>query len=95
MSMEELINISDCCELILIRYGKYISSCKAIYMQDDDVLHFTMEYTLPGYDTKKIFQYVIHNYDFLFTETEVQVNRSTINIISAEIEKRITQQVTK
>ena len=86
-NMEDLINIAIYCNSILVRYGQLISLCKAVYIKEDDALEFSMVY-----DKKKTFQYYIHNFNFTITDTEVLVNRSVINTLNTEIDKRLNKE---
>lgn len=87
--MEELINISDYCNAILIKHGQSITKCNAIYIAEDDVIEFRIQYHLDQEKNHKSFQYRIPNFNFVMTEVEVLVNKDTIDTINQEVEKRI------
>ena len=87
--MEELINISNFCNTVMIKHGQNITNCSAMYIKDDDVIEFTMKYHNGSKKNIQIYQYQIPNFNFLITETDVLVNKSSIDVINNEIEKRI------
>ena len=87
--MDELINISNYCSAILIKYGQSITKCNAIYISEDDVIQFNMQYHLDHNKNHKTYQYQIPNFNFLITDTEVLVNKSAIDLINIEIENRL------
>ena len=87
--MEDLINISNYCNAILVKHGQCITKCNALYISEDDVIEFRMQYHLDSEKNHKYFQYRIPNFNFLITDTEVLVNKETIEAINSEIDKRI------
>ena len=89
--MEDLINISNYCDAMLVKYGQSITKCNAVYIKDEDIIMFNMQYHIDSNKNHKTYQYSIPNFDFLITDTEVLVNRSAIDKINIEIEKRINQ----
>lgn len=87
--MEELINISNYCDAMLVKYGQNITRCNAVYIKEDDVIQFNMQYHLDINKNHKTYQYQIANFNFLITDTEVLVNKSAIDRINNEIENRL------
>lgn len=86
--MDDLINISNYCDSMLVKYGERLSHCNAIYLKEDDVIEFRMKYHTES-KISKSFQYQIESFNFLITDTEVLVNKASIDAINMEIEKRI------
>lgn len=86
--MDELINIANYCNSMLVKYGEKLTHCNAIHIKDEDVIEFRIKYYAAG-KVLKTFQYHIENFNFVITDTEVLVNRVTIDSINTEIEKRI------
>lgn len=91
--MDELVNIANYCSSVLVRYGQIVKHCNAVYIQGEDVIQVNVRYRVPGDDVLHVFQYQIQSNDFLITDTEVQVNKSAINNINAEIEKYVNNKV--
>ena len=87
--MEELINITNYCDTVLVKYGNYIDECKATFFEKEDVLEFRVRYK-KGLDIP-FFQYQIANFNFSITDTEVLVNKSTINAINEYIYKVVSK----
>lgn len=87
--MEELINISNYCNAILVKHGQSITKCNAIYIAEDDVIEFRIQYHIDHEKNNKSFQYRIPSLNFVMTEVEVLVNKDTIDTINQEVEKRI------
>jgi hypothetical protein len=87
--MEELVNISNYCNAILIKYGQFVTKCGAIYIKEDNVIEFHIQYHLDHNKNYKTFQYLIPDFNFLITDTEVMVNKDSIDVINKEIEKRL------
>ena len=87
--MEELINISNFCNTILVKHGQNVVHCSAMYIKNDDVICFSMKYHNGNKHNMITYQYDIPNFNFLITETDVLVNKSSIDVINNEIEKRI------
>ena len=88
----ELIDIAAYCNSILVKYGENVSHCKAVYIKSDNVIEFLIRYRLdkkPNYHT---FQYVIENFNFIITDTDVKVNKATIDAINIEIETRLNKE---
>ena len=83
--MEELINIINYCDTVLVKFGNYIDECKVTFLEKEDVLEFRVKYK-NGLDIP-FFYYHIANFNFSITDTEVLVNKSTINIINEYIYK--------
>jgi hypothetical protein len=87
--MEELINISNYCDTVLIKYGQSITKCNAVYIKEDDIIQFSIQYHLDRERNHKTFQYCIPSLNFLITDIEVLVNKSAIDTINNEIENRL------
>jgi len=87
--MDDLINISNYCDAMLVKYGQSITKCNAIYISEEDIIQFNMQYHLDKERNHKTYQYQIENYNFLITDTEVLVNKSAIDVINIEIENRL------
>ena len=87
--MEDLINISNYCNSILVKHGQCITKCNAVYISDDDVIEFRMQYHLDNEKNHKSFQYRIPNFNFIITDVEVLVNKDTIDMLNIEIDKRV------
>lgn len=87
--MEELVNISNYCDAILIKYGQMISKCSALYIKEDDIIEFRMQYHLERNRDYKTYQYHIESINFMITDIEVLVNKEVIDIINTEINKRL------
>lgn len=86
--MDDLVNIANYCNSMLVKYGEKLTHCNAIHIKEDDVIEFRIKY----YNESKIpktFQYHIENFNFMITDTEVLVNKITIDNINKELEKRI------
>ena len=92
-TMDELVNIVNYCNTVLVRYGKIVKHCTATYIPEEDVINVNIRYRLNGSDSMKTFLYQIQNFDFLMTDIDIQVNRSAINNINAELEKFINKEV--
>ena len=92
-TMEELVNIVNYCNTVLVRYGKIVKHCTATYIPEEDVINVNIRYRLNGNESLKTFIYQIQNFDFLMTDVDIQVNRSAINNINAELEKFISKEV--
>lgn len=90
--MEELINIASFCNNILVKYGQIVRDCSSIYIKEDDSIEFRMNYRYQNDESNKTFQFIIQNYNFTITDTEVLVNKSVINSINKEIEARLDKQ---
>lgn len=86
--MDDLINISNYCDSMLVKYGEKMTHCNAIYLKEDDVIEFRVKYHTES-RISKTFQYHIENFNFLITDTQVLVNKAAIDAINMEIEKRI------
>ena len=91
--MDELVNIANYCNSILVKHGQIVKQCNAIYIPKDDIILVNIKYRLLGYESYSTFQFEIQNYDFLITDTDVQVNRSAINNLNIEIGKFVNQKV--
>lgn len=87
--MEDLINISSFCNSLLVKHGENIVHCSAIYIKHDDVIEFKIKYHKDNNKSILTYQYDIPNFNFLITDTDVLVNKSAIDFINVEIEKRI------
>jgi hypothetical protein len=87
--MEELINISNFCNSLLVKHGQNIIHCSAMYIKSDDIIEFKMKYHNGNKKNIITYQYDIPNFNFLITDTDVLVNKSAIDTINIEIEKRI------
>lgn len=81
-SMEDLIDIGNYSNTVLIKYGNYIDECSAIYMDKDDSIEFRIKFKYPFDGRSKYFQYIIANYNFIITDTEILVNKSSIDAIN-------------
>lgn len=89
--MEELVNISDFCNTLLIRYGQNIIQCNAVHIKEDDAIEFRIKYHTNENKSVKSFQYMIQNFNFVITDIEVLVNKSVIDNINMEVAARINQ----
>jgi len=89
MEEQELIDMASYCNNILIKYGENVSHCKAIYLRDDNVIEFQIRYRANKNETYHKYQYIIENFNYIMTDTDIKVNRTTVNDINNEIEKRI------
>jgi hypothetical protein len=93
--MDELVNISNYCNALLIIYGQQMTQCIATYIRDDDVIEFRIKYHVDRNRNIRTFQYIIQNFNFAITDSEVLVNRSVIDSINKEIDNRINQKTMK
>mgnify|MGYP000867474402 FL=1 len=85
--MEELVNIANYCNTIRIKYGEKVHECNAVYIKSDDVIEFMIRYWVG--DKLDYFKYVVPNYNFMITDTDVLMNRSSIDKINEEVTKRL------
>jgi Zn-finger domain-containing protein len=92
MEEQELINIGIFCNNVLIKHGENVSHCNAIYIKEDNVIEFRLRYRISKKETYNTYQYIIENYNFIITDTEVKVNKSTIDLINNGIEERLKKQ---
>ena len=80
--MEDLIDIGNFCNTVLIKYGNYVNECSAIYLDKEDSIECRIKFKYP-YDGKATyFQYMIANFNFIITDTEILVNKSSIDSIN-------------
>lgn len=86
---EELINIANYCNSLLVKHGQVVTHCNAVYIKEDDVIELRLRYKFNKNDSYNTFQYVIQSFNFLITDTEVLVNRDTVEIINHQIERRL------
>ena len=87
--MEELVNISNYCDAMLVKHGQMITKCSAVYIKEDDVIEFRIQYHLDHNKNYKTYQYQIESLNFIITDVEVLVNKSAIDMINNELEKRL------
>jgi len=87
--MDELVNISNYCNAILVKHGQMITKCNAVYIKEDDVIEFRVQYHMDHNKNYKTWQYQIESLNFLITDTEVLVNKEAIDIINKELESRL------
>ena len=86
---EQLINIATYCNSMMVKYGKSLKTCKALYSNEEKNIEFYVIYEYVSVTNYKHFKYIINECDFMITDTEVLVNRDTINIINQEVDKRL------
>ena len=87
---EQLINIATYCDSMMVKYGKLLKACKALYSDEDKNIEFYIIYEYVSDTKHEHFKYIINECDFMITDTEVLVNRDTINIINREVDKRLS-----
>lgn len=86
--MDELINIANYCSSMLVKHGEKITFFNAVYHKADDLIEFQVKY-YNNNKSIKMFQYQLESFNFIITDTEVLVNRDSIDRLNMEIEKRI------
>lgn len=87
--MDELINISDYCSTLLIKYGNELHSCNAVYNKEENCIEFRIIYNYIDVHRFDSWQYSIQDFNFMLTKTHVLVNSDTIDMINDEVEKRL------
>jgi hypothetical protein len=87
--VEDLINISNYCDAMLVKHGQMITKCSALYIKEDDVIEFRMQYHTDHNKNNKTYQYQIDSVNFMITDVEVLVNKETIDKINHEISNRL------
>lgn len=87
--MEELVNISNYCDAMLVKHGQMITKCSAVYIKEDDVIEFRMQYHMDHNKNYKTYQYQIPSLNFIITDVAVLVNKEAIDMINKEIESRL------
>lgn len=90
--MDELINIASFCNNILVKYGQVVHVCNSIYIKEDKEIMFQIRYRFKDNESFQTYQFIIQNYNFTITDTEVLVNKSVINTLNKEIESRLNRQ---
>lgn len=85
--MEELVNIANYCNTVKIKYGEKVQECTAVYVKSDDVIEFTVRYWVG--DFLDYYKYIIPNYNFMMTDTDVLMNKSSVDRINEEVLKRL------
>lgn len=85
--MEELINIANYCNTVKIKYGERIKDCTAVYIKSDDVIEFTIRYYVGEF--LDYYKHIIPNYNFMITDTDVLMNKSSVDSINNEVTKRL------
>jgi len=86
---QQLINIAVYCDSMMVKYGKILKTCKALYSDENKNIEFYIIYDYISVTNYKHFKYIINECNFMITDTEVLVNRDTINIINQEVDKRL------
>jgi hypothetical protein len=74
---------------MLVKYGQSMTQCGAVYLKEDDTIEFRMKYRTRNTTSQRTFQFIIENFNFIITDTEVLVNKYTVDRINEEIEMRI------
>lgn len=87
LQMEELIDISNYCSNVKMRYGNKVLDCTASYIEEDDVIEFTVRYKIGEFTD--FFKYSVPSHNFMVTDLRILINSNTASIINAEVEKRI------
>lgn len=89
--MEDLIDITNYCDTVLVKYGEHVDECNAIFLEKENILECRIKYRSVNNERSRFFQYQIANFNFLMTDTEVLVNRSSIEFINDEINRTINK----
>ena len=86
---EELINIATYCSSMLVKYGKSLKKCNAVYNPIDKVIEFYIIYDYVDNSRYSHFKYIISGCNFMITDIAVLVNSDTIDIINKELDERL------
>ena len=87
--MEELIDIANYTNTVVIKYGSYINSFTVTYLDKDDVLDCKIQFKYPYEGRTDFLTYQICSFNFTMSDTNVLVNKYSIDDLNSMIEKYI------
>lgn len=87
--MEELINIGNYVNTIMIKYGEHIDTFTAIYLDREDILECKVHFKKPYFQRDDYFTFQICSFNFTMSDTEILVNKFSIDELNKFIEKYI------
>lgn len=88
MEDDDLLNIKTFQDFIVIKYYKKLIDT-GLMLNDSESLIFWIRYKDRDGEIQ-LFQYNILGHNFIMTDSQFLVNKETIEVISSEIEKRLS-----